>query len=299
MLSYTGQRNLFGSLVNDSEAGVLTIADDLIDIQTRRLIGKRNWSFLERDKDITLVAGQQFNQLAVNVKKVKAAYVTIGTTQYPIKEAPSREAWNRLNQSVYTSDIPEYFFATQGKIGLWPKPASNGNVLTVSCHLSHKRLSIADYTTGGILTLAAGGTAVTGTTTSWATSMAGRFLCITESDTANKGDGEEYEISSVASTTALTLVKPYSGTAISSGNAAYTIGQCSIIPPDYRDVPVIGAVIMYYMTIKPETDLAQGFKDLYLDRFNEMVADYGQKSTSPVLNEEDIDIEDPNLFKRY
>jgi hypothetical protein len=204
--------------------------------------------------------------------------------------------WDRLNQSTFTSDIPEYYFVFDGQIGLWPTPASSSNVLTIIVTLQHKKLSIADYTTGNILTATAGSPSIVGTATSWALSMAGRYLEITESDTANKGDGEIYEISSAPSTTTITLVKNYNGTSIATGAAAYTIGQCSIIPEAYRDVPILGAIVLYYKTIKPETDLASAFKDEYLDRYNEMIVDYGQKSTSPVLDDGGIDdLINPNL----
>jgi hypothetical protein len=169
-------------------------------------------------------------------------------------------------------------------------------VLTIIVTLQHKKLSIADYTTGNILTAANASPSIVGTGTSWALSMAGRYLEITESDTANKGDGEIYEISAAPTATTITLVKNYNGTAITAGAAAYIIGQCSIIPESYRDVPILGAIVLYYKTIKPETDLAQAFKDEYLDRFNEMVVDYGQKSTSPVLDDGGIDdLINPNL----
>jgi hypothetical protein len=274
----------------------LAVADDLIEIQNRRLLGKRNWTFLEKPKTITLVASTQFYQLAINIKKIKSCYVTIGTNRYEPKECTTREMWDRLNQSAFTSDIPEYYFVFDGQIGLWPTPASSSNVLTIIVTLQHKKLSIADYTTGNILTAANASPSIVGTGTSWALSMAGRYLEITESDTANKGDGEIYEISAAPTATTITLVKNYNGTAITAGAAAYIIGQCSIIPESYRDVPILGAIVLYYKTIKPETDLAQAFKDEYLDRFNEMVVDYGQKSTSPVLDDGGIDdLINPNL----
>lgn len=296
MLSYTGSRNLFGKLVQDSEASALATADELIEIQNRRLIGKRNWSFLEKPKTITLAALTQFYQLAVNIKKVRSCYVTVGTRRYEPTECPTRELWDRLNQSVITSDTPEYFFIFDGQIGLWPTPISNGNVLTVIATLRHKKLSIADYTTGGILTATSGSPSIVGTATSWGLSMAGRTLDITEDDAVNKGDGMQYEIASAPSATTITLVKNYAGTSIAAGNAAYTIGQCSIIPEEYRDVPVLGAVVLYYKTIKPETDLASAFKDEYTERYGEMVNDYGNKTTSPVIDDGGVDeILNPNL----
>lgn len=299
MLTYTGQRDLFGTLINSSDEATKVIGDTLINLQIKRLLGKRNWSFLERTRDITLTASTQFKPLPVDCKKVKTLYVTVGSTKHQAKECPTREMWDRLNQTSYTSDIPEYFFQFDGELGLWPIPASSGNIMTVTYTRKQRDTSIADYVTGGILTATAGSTAIVGTNTVWTASMAGRMLRITESDTDNKGDGLWYEIDTVASATGLTLVQLYSGTGIVTGNAAYTIGQTSIIPEEYQDVPVLGAVAQYYKTIKPETDLAKEFKDDFTDRYAEMSTDYGQKTTSPVLNEDTEDMIDPNLRVRY
>lgn len=68
---------------------------------------------------------------------------------------------------------------------------------------------------------------VAGTGTAWTAAMAGRFIRITDADAANKGDGNWYEISSVASGTSMTLLQGYQGTSIAAGNAAYVIGHPS------------------------------------------------------------------------
>lgn len=297
MFTYTTARNHFGALVKDSVAGTLTLADTLIDTQIKRLIGKRNWSFLEKTFAITLSASTQFKPLPISVKKVKACFVTVGSYKHPVVECESREMWDALNQSTITSDIPEYFFIFNGTIGLYPIPASNGNVLTITALRKHKTLSIADYTTGGILTATLGSAAVVGTSSVWSTSMTGRVLSITESDIDLKGDGYWYDIASVESVTTLTLTQLYAGTSIAAGNAAYTIGQTSIIPEEYQDVPILAAIYMYYKTIKPETDLAKEFKDEFNDRYAEMVIDYGQKSTSPVIDDGyPNQVNNPNSF---
>lgn len=300
MLTYTGQRNLFGTFVKSSDEATKLIGDTLIDIQIKRLLGKRNWPFLSRTRDISLTASTQFKPAPADFKKAKTAYVTIGSTKYPIKECPSRETWDRLNTSIYTSDIPEYFFVTEGRVGLWPIPASSGNLLTLSYLRRQRKLTRPDYTTGTILTATNGSTTIAGTATAWTTPMAGRFICITETDTENTGDELWYEIDTISSATGLATVQPYIGTSIVAGAAAYTIGQASIIPEEYQDIPVLGAVVQYYKTIKPETDLAKEFKDEYNDRFSEMSQDLGQQGTSPVLNDpEDDGMIDPNLMITY
>lgn len=79
-----------------------------------------------------------------------------------------------------------------------------------------------------------GGSIVTGSGTTWTADMVGRYIQITQTTAANGGDGFWYEIGSFIDSTHIGLLKPYEGTAISAGSAAYTIGQCSVIPEAYQ-----------------------------------------------------------------
>jgi hypothetical protein len=124
--------------------------------------------------------------------------------------------------------------------------------------------------------------------------MAGRFIRITESDTANKGDGEWYEISSVASATSLTLVKPYTGTAISAGNAAYTIGQMPPLPDGYHELPVYRAVAHYYA--KNDQERSAYFKGLADELYAQLETEFGSATESVVIEDANEGRENPNLF---
>lgn len=303
MLTYTGSREHFGDLVNDPTESTLVIGDRLINHQIKRLLGKRNWPFLETTVPFTTVASQQFYDLPITCKRAKNVYLTVSSTRYTVPECPSRDMWDKLNQSVYTSDIPEFFFPFNGQVGIWPVPATSSNVGTITCLRAQKDLTIADWTTGTIATATNGDDDIVGTATGWLPSMVGSYLKITEGLNGayanSKGDGRWYEIEAVGSGTDITLTKPYNGISITSGVAAYVIGQASVIPDEYQDLPVIAAAYMYYKVIKPELDIAKEFKEEYDNRFAEFLADYGQKTTSPVLDEEDdLDFINPNLVIR-
>lgn len=56
MLTYTGRRNLFGDLVNNSASVTLTLADTLMNESERRIISSRNWDFLDRQYTLTSVS---------------------------------------------------------------------------------------------------------------------------------------------------------------------------------------------------------------------------------------------------
>lgn len=227
----------------------------------------------------------QFVTLPQYVDKVASVYVRVGTYNYAPRECPSRSTWDRLNLTTVSSDIPQWWYVYDGKLGLYPKPSTSGNIITVNAEIIPKDLTITDYTTGGILTTVLGSATVTGTGTTWTASMAGRWLKITESDTANKGDGYWYQILSVASATSLTLVRPYAGTAITTGNAAYSISQCSILPEPYQDLPIYGACRTYFTSVNPEPTRAQLYENLFQTTYKSLQGAYSLKNQSCVIDD--------------
>lgn len=107
-----------------------------------------------------------------------------------------------------------------------------------------------------------GGTIITGSGTSWATGMEGRFIKITATSAANGGDGEWYEVATVFDTTHLALTKPYTGDNITAGSATYTMGQVSLIPEAY-DMAVVYRAAAIYWRDKGSNTKATMFWKLY------------------------------------
>lgn len=297
MKSYTTLRTLYQSLTRNQASANLTLGDQFINDRYRRLCGMRDWPFLRRVRTLSTSANTQFQALPYDCDKViEVSVIPNGqSTRYTLRESPSADHWDRLNLTSITSTTPLWYFIRAGQIGIWPTPVNTGDTIYISQRSRVIDLSIADYTTGGILTLAAAGTPVTGTGTSWATSMAGRYIRITYSDTANKGDGLWYEISSVASTTSLTLVRAYGGTAISAGNAAYTIGQMPLLPENYHDLPAIGGAADYWAQNDNLTRAAD-YEEKWNTRVAELVRDWSNVSDNYVIDDGRPDeIINPNL----
>lgn len=272
MLTYTGARNLLGTLTGDSSSANLTTLDTLHNEAIKKVVTVKPWPFRQKTKTLSTVASQQFYNLPADCGKVLNATVLIGTTRYTPQRIKSREDWDRLNQSTsVTSDTPEYYYIFGKTLGFYPIPSSaTSSAISINYEREVKDLSVADYTTGTIVSIANGATTVTGTGTTWTAQMAGRFIRITDSNTANTGDGFWYEISSVTSTTVLELVSPYNGTSIAAGSAAYTLGQTSIIPEDYQMVPLNWVLQYYFQYIQPEPNRATLAKNDYIDGIRSM-----------------------------
>lgn len=98
-----------------------------------------------------------------------------------------------------------------------------------------------------------GGSIITASGTTFTEDMVGRYIRITETTAANGGDGYWYEIGDYYDATHIALLKPYEGTAISGGTAAYTIGQTAPIPEAYDIAVVYRATAIYYQQQKDLT----------------------------------------------
>lgn len=204
------------------------------------------WAFLAIQKTISTVASQRAYAIPNSIRKITSFYVTIGTQVYFPDPVFNMDEYTKLLQSqLGESDQPLNYFRLNNKINLVPVPATSSNVMTMTGFREVRDISIADYTTGGVLTATNGSTTIVGTGTTWAASMAGRFIKIANSDTANKGDGYWYEIESVTNTTTLVLVSPYEGTSISAGNAAYIIGDVTPIPEAYDMAPIYRTMALW------------------------------------------------------
>lgn len=298
MLTYTGRRNLYGTLTNDSSSTNLTLGDTLMNEAEREIIGLRAWPFLEKTYVQSTVANQQFYQIPNEIEKVLAVTVTVGTIQYTPTQAPSVDFWNYINTTTnVTSNIPDWWYVQDGRIGFYPIPAdTTSNAITITGRRRQVDLNKADYTTGTIVTATNGSTAIVGSGTSWTAGMKGSYLRITAGNAAGLGDNQWYEIASIDSSTALTLVKPYAGVSIAAGSAAYTLGQSGLLPEDYDILPVYKAAWHYYAVIQPMPANADRFEDQYNKRMKDMVQGVGRRSDNPVIvNVSNISVINPNL----
>lgn len=165
MLTYTGSRNLFANtLTNNPTTTNLTFADTFINQYTLETLHK--YPLVISEKSYTFPGFQtlpstQFYTLPVPMRKVSTVVVTVGNTvanpqvgfNWFVRECPSLQKWNELNltQNV-TSDIPLYFLVLNGQLGLYPRPATGYNPITIIGQAEPVALNTADITTATITT---------------------------------------------------------------------------------------------------------------------------------------------------
>lgn len=310
MISYTQGRNMAAIWSKNSDASNLAFLDLMANNDYRHLCGLKDWPWLERRRTLTSLASTQFYTLPFDCDQVRAvAFQPVGSNNlYVLEEIASRDQWDYLNLNTYTSDTPEAFFVFDGRVGIWPTPASAGSSIFITQKSRVIDLSMPDYSAGTIATATNGGTTITGSSTNWTTQMVGRWIRITYSDTANTGDGLWYEIVGVTNATTLTIGRAYGGSSITAGTAAYTIGQMPLLPEAYQDMPWVWATGMYW---QKEADnratsyfqnhgQSGGIGTVPTGRVKELIGAWSTPSTGLVIDNGDSeqDFINPNLTVR-
>jgi len=294
MKSFTTLRNLYGVDTKNTTTANLSYGDEIMNDFYRKLLAKADWPFLHRLRTATTVASTTFVALPYDVDQVESVFVTVGTTRYNPRPAPNRQFWDRLHYSVQTSDTPQYWFVYNGEIGLWPRPSTAGNTISLNAKVRVIDLNTADITTTTITTLANASTALT-VSAGLTVQMAGFWIRPTYATTANSGDGNWYELSSVTNATTGTLVRNYGGTSIAAGTAACTIAQISLLPEAFQDLPELFAAYKYWS--KEKDSRAADFKSMLNEGISGLFNAYGFNDLSMVVDsgDDDASIINPNL----
>ncbi len=219
-------------------------------------INSGKWPWLEIEEEVTTVANQDYVQIPNHIRKVMSVRQQNGALATDVIYQPrmvfDSTRWDSILATlVAASDVPYFCYQRDDRLYIFPTPNTTGNRVILRGRIKLRDLNIADYTTGTIVSIANGATTVTGSGTTWTASMAGRWIRITESNTANNGDGYWYEIASVTSATVLELVKKYQGTSIAAGSASYAIGQITYEPEAYQMAPIYRACAMFFQINQP------------------------------------------------
>lgn len=295
MKSYTTLRNTYGKITLDASSDNLTFGDEIMNDEHRTICAMRDWPFLHRLRTATTIASTTFVEVAYDVEQIESVFVTVGTTRYNPRPAPSRAFWDQLHYSVQTSDTPEYWIFYNGQLGLWPRPASSSNTISMNAKIRVRDLNIADITSSTITTLANGGTALT-VSAGLTVQMAGFYIRPTMSTTANTGDGNWYELSSVTNATTGTLVRGYAGVSIAAGTAACTIGQMPLTPEFAHDAPMYIAAGTYWYQ-NGNSEKGDKYNGIAERKLKILTTQYVSGSNDMVIDDGgDNEVDNPNLY---
>lgn len=254
MQSFQTQYGRFLKLTNDDSSANTTLGKALLNESEKVVLTKRGgkWWFLEVDKTITTVASQQDYDIPNSIRKIVDLYVLVGTTKYMPRPVEDPDRWKViLSANLGDSDAAQFFYRNGGVVSIQPAPGSAGNTIYLKGRKFVKDRSTDDYTTG-TLTATINSKTITGAGTTFTAAMVGRWILLP--------DGLWYEIAAYTSATVITLVKAFEGA--TTVGATYTIGEMSVLPESYEDLPLWRAVAIYW-TMQRELALAATYWKMY------------------------------------
>lgn len=298
MKTFTSLRNTTAKYCNvsTSEATKMALIDANINDSIRTMCNLQGGKlrFLEATKNMVTVANQESYQIPNGFRKLIDMYMFSGPsgnnteTVYMPEMVFDPTKWKLIKAyKLGFSNTPYFTYVENQKYFIQPIPSTSGNLITLRGRLQTSDISIANYSTGTIVSVANGATAVVGNGTVWTADMVGRYIQITQTTPANGGDGMWYQIGSWTSATSIGLLKPYEGTSIAVGSATYVIGQCSVIPEAYDIGIVYRATALYWDNqndltraktywMKYDGGNEAGYTDVYGGLVGQMLANEGE-----------------------
>lgn len=253
------------------------------------------------------IGGAQFYNLPADYSKMLNPTITVGNLQWGnLKPILTRAEWDQMNIFPYYADIPVYYYIFPGgdhgpSLGVWPIPATTGNVINFTYKYRAVDLSLPDYVTGTVtatngssVMTSGGGASLIPTVSSQVEMRWIQIPQLTSAGATNGGDSQWYQILNISGST-ITLAQPYSGSTVTSASGAYTIGQMPILNEDFHDLLVFGALRTYFSTIQKDIEKAAEFTSRY-DQGMERLQKYCATDTVDINLGRRLPSQNPNLF---
>lgn len=208
-------------------------------------------------KTMSTVADQIYYQYPIGLNTIQTATLASGSITYPLTVVNSQDKWDNIQAITVGGEIPQYIFPRKYDFGVYPTP-SGVNTLTIVGNYYPTALTYSDYTTGTVAVTADSAT-VTGTSTAWATNVAGKMFALADSNGVQTS--QWYVVSSRESTTSLTLQNVYQGS--SASTQAYIIAEVPDLPEELQQYIPYRVAEIYSMTRRRDLKMAAGFGNMF------------------------------------
>ena len=197
----------------------------------------------EKTQTANTVKDQQFYTMPSETLFIKSVKVTVSSIEYPIEPIIDQDTWDIINAGVTGStDIPSFYFVRPGfgvggtEVGIFPKPATANNTITIIYEAGDRDLNIDDFTTTTV-TVTNGDATITHSGTSFTAAMVGRYF-------QTDDDRTWYRIASFTSTSSMELENVFEGA--SGSGQSYTIAEAFHLPEEMQVLPVYYALGHFY-----------------------------------------------------
>lgn len=250
MLTWTQMQTKAVRLARDTSPATLTQLKEDMNTGYHMFNAKFSRYYSRKQQFADVWSGQSIYQTPIDCVRIIGMTVRTadGSNSYspPIKEIRSEYEW-RLIKTVpnYASSwITYYYVLGNDAIEVWPVPSSDiPDGIRYYYQPQDHDLSVEDLlsTSTPIQTCTAtnGDVTITSTGSSFTSQMAGLNFQLT-----GVTDLSWYEIVDVPTSSTLTLKSPFVG--ISGSGQSFRVGQLSIIPTEYQDVPIHYALGLFF-----------------------------------------------------
>lgn len=279
MWSFNDQYSEFQSLAQDEDATHLTLAKKNINMGNKKLEVSLGMPPMTEERTYSTLTSTNSYPLPERFINMDQLYSTVSSQRYYATPVYNEDTWRKfmIRPNAVISNLLTHVFTRPGlqTFEIFPIASTAGNTMTMIYNAFSKDLTADNYTTGTITTLANGGTAVTGSGTTFTAEMVGRWL--------KTDDGNWYKISAYTSATAITLLMPYQGTAISAGSATYTIGEIPRTPEGTHDLAVFYALWLHFLGVRRDAEMAKYYKRLWDEGVSWAKEEFGSRYSSAVI----------------
>lgn len=290
MKSFTQTYTDFQTITSDSSTTALSLAKTYINDSVHKILSLADWNFNKSYKDYTTTASQSEFEKPYNAAKVSEVFVYTGGIWYVPKEVKSDSLWRKITYVDVEADVPSFWHISDetGNIEIYPTHSSASDTVRINFTKRVRDMSVADYTTGTVTTVADDQT-ITGAGTTWVDKMEGRWIKVT-STTSVIGD-IWFEIESVTDTTHLEIKENMPEAA---AGASYTIAEMIPFMEGFEDIALWYALDKYYQ-MREKVTLAREYERMWKEALDELFKrDLKSASDSVLVKEIDLETMNPN-----
>lgn len=297
MLTWTAMERKFVRLSRDNSPATLTQGQEDMNTGYHMFNAKFGRYFSRKQQFADVTAGQSIYQTPIDSVRIIGMTVMTGagTNTYspPIKEIRSEEEWRRIKTvpNYSSSWITYYYVLGDDEIEVWPIPSTTiSNGIRFYYQQQDHDLSVEDIVSTTLapvqtVTVTNGSTTVTSTGATFTNQLIGLSFQLT-----GVTDLSWYQIVDVPNSSTLTLKSAFVGPSASS--LAFRIGQTSILPQEYQDVPIHYALGLFFSG-KGNEARAQfhlGTEDkpgMYYSMVNAAVQEYSLSTAGNVISDDE------------
>lgn len=203
-------------------------------------------------------ASQVYYSYPPGLNQVDTCTLTVGSVAYPLQVISSQAQWDVLQAVSYSSTTtPLFIFPRQHDYGIYPTP-QDAYTITFNGYYEPVNMTADDYNTGTV-SLTQNSQTVTGSGTTFTSSMVGRWFCLVDS-TESEPKGNWYKITGYTSATSITLMSYYEASTVSGEN--FIIGESPELPEEIHQHIPLHAAANYMLTKRRDPLKARRFMNM-------------------------------------